>query len=49
MTILGFMYENGFGVEKDRQQAIRWYGKAAQLGDQRARDNLSRLGVNLSK
>ncbi|MGO9518609.1 MAG: hypothetical protein ACLPND_16370 [Candidatus Korobacteraceae bacterium] len=46
MRGLGWLYENGAGVEKDQKQAITWYRKAAQRGDQTAKDNLKRLGVS---
>jgi TPR repeat protein len=33
---LGFMYENGLGVAKDDQEAVRWYRLAADQGDANA-------------
>jgi TPR repeat protein len=30
---LGYMYENGLGVPKDPQEAVRWYRKAAETAD----------------
>jgi len=41
----GAMYENGEGVVKDRQQAVDWYRKAADLGEQHAQEALRRLGL----
>ena len=35
--ILGLLYEYGFGVTKDRFQAIKYYKKAATQGDQKAK------------
>ncbi|KAG0264758.1 hypothetical protein DFQ27_001030 [Actinomortierella ambigua] len=37
---LGRMYEKGRGVQKDRTQAMEWYGKAAEQGH---RNSLQRL------
>jgi TPR repeat protein len=36
------MYESGYGVEKDYNQAVTWYRKAADAGD---RDGMYYLGV----
>jgi TonB family protein len=38
-------YENGQGVSKDDAEAVRWYRKAAELGEMRAMTN---LGVMLA-
>ena len=37
---LGFMYEEGLGVEKSDAEAYRWYRKAAGQGDARAKRKL---------
>jgi hypothetical protein len=42
----GLHVRNGFGVDKDLQQAIAWYRKAAALGDEVAKENLRLLGEN---
>jgi TPR repeat protein len=39
------MYEMGWGTRADKNKAIELYTKAAQKGNQLARDNLRRLGV----
>ena len=46
MNNLGWMYENGFGVEEDQQQAVAWYRQAAELENQKAIQHLRRLGVS---
>ena len=33
MYNIGDAYENGYGVEKDEEQAFAWYRKSAELGD----------------
>lgn len=37
---LGACYYNGYGVEKDYQEAVKWYRKAAEQGDASAQCNL---------
>ncbi len=32
-TNIGYLYENGYGVEKDEQEAVEWYEKAAENGN----------------
>jgi TPR repeat protein len=39
------MYEMGWGTRADKKKAVEMYTKAAQKGNQLARDNLRRLGV----
>ena len=43
MNNLGAMYEKGAGVAKDAAEAVRWYRKAADAGNQTAKRNLTRL------
>ena len=40
---LGFMYENGRGVRRDRLEAARWYRMAADQGHENARNALDHL------
>jgi len=40
---LGAMYENGFGVPQDNQQAVRWYTKAAEAGYVAAQYTLGKM------
>jgi hypothetical protein len=40
---MGVLYENGFGVVKDPQQAAAWYLKAAQQGNTDAQYNLGAM------
>ena len=41
--MLGYMYEEGDGLVKDYQEAVRWYQKAAEQGVQLALVSLSQL------
>jgi TPR repeat protein len=40
---LGWAYESGEGVPKDKQEAIKWYGKASDGGNQEASARLAAL------
>ncbi|MFT7133358.1 MAG: hypothetical protein ACI81O_002074 [Cyclobacteriaceae bacterium] len=40
---LGYMYETGDQVTKDKREAIRWYKKAAAQGSNAAKEKLSKL------
>lgn len=40
---MGVLYENGFGVAKDPQQAAAWYLKAAEQGNSDAQFNLGAM------
>jgi TPR repeat protein len=42
MFNLARMYENGNGVDKDRDLTLRWYQKAAEAGHKNARVRLGR-------
>lgn len=42
-SFMGNAYRNGQGVEKNLTQAIRWWTKAVQFGQQRAAESLSQL------
>lgn len=44
MFNLGVMYANGEGVAKDDAEAVRWYRKAADLGNRHAIRRLKGLG-----
>jgi TPR repeat protein len=37
---LGWLYDNGYGVEQDNTQAVFWYRKAAEQGNDEAQNNL---------
>ena len=43
MTNIGFMYDNGHGVKEDYTEAMRWYRKAADRGDDEAKATLESL------
>ena len=45
---LGTCYENGYGVPKDKNQAIKWYKKATEQGNIIAQHALDRLQNNPS-
>lgn len=38
---LGVMYDNGKGVEKNLTEAMKWYRKAAEQGNENALNNLN--------
>jgi TPR repeat protein len=40
MNTLGFLYQNGLGVEQDWSEAVKWYRRAAEKGDAMAQANL---------
>ena len=46
MHRLGVLYQNGWGVRPDSQQAIGWFQRAATAGSEAAQDSLKALGVN---
>jgi TPR repeat protein len=37
------MYENGNGIKKDIKQAIYWYEKSSEQGDEDAKNKLKNL------
>ena len=39
-AILGLMYDNGEGIQKNSAEAARWYCRAAEQGDAEAQTNL---------
>jgi TPR repeat protein len=41
---LGQMYLKGLGTEKNKSEAIKWYKKAANQGEEKAKEALKRLG-----
>jgi TPR repeat protein len=43
---LGFLYQSGWGPERDLLQAIRWYTSAAEQNEPRAQFNLGLLLLN---
>jgi len=43
---IGFMYESGWGVQRDYAEAFRWYQRAAQQGHVKAQYNLGMLYRN---
>ncbi len=47
MNNLGILLERGIGVEKDEQQALRFFRLAASLGDKSSAVNMQRLLQNL--
>ena len=46
---LGWAYESGLGVAKDRQQALEWYGMAAGKGSAIALQRLDKLSAGGSE
>lgn len=43
MNYVGFMYENGLGVEPSQSEALKWYQSAAENGSDKAAYNLAEL------
>jgi hypothetical protein len=43
MNNIGFRYEQGYGVTKDYQEAMKWFRKAADAGDAEAMTNIGWL------
>lgn len=41
--MLGLMYDNGYGVMPDYEEARKWYRKAAEQGDTFAQSRLNQL------
>jgi TPR repeat protein len=37
------MYENGYGIEKDKSKAVEWYKKAAEQDYQDAKSKVKSL------
>lgn len=46
MHRLGILYQNGWGVRPDSQQAVGWFERAARAGSEAAQDSLTALGVS---
>lgn len=42
---LGLLHEYGRGVPKDNEEAIRWYRRAAEHGEEAAHEKLSEMGI----
>jgi TPR repeat protein len=40
---MGYIYEYGYGVPKNRNQAIYWYRKAAEKGNKMAKEKLKNM------
>jgi hypothetical protein len=49
MNNLASMYELGSGADRDINEAIKWYGEAARLGNDDAKVNLKRAKAAASK
>src|SRR5216684_4840594 len=45
-TMIGFMYANGLGVQRNYAQALDWYQRAANQGDSKAQHNLGVMYEN---
>ena len=43
------MYENGQGVKKNYTEALRWYQKAADQGNEQAKTNYTILSARMSR
>lgn len=40
---LGYLYEKGYGVNKDYAKALKWYRKAADKSEDLAKDRIKEL------
>jgi TPR repeat protein len=49
MVGLGYCYENGRGVPRDRLAAEKWYASAAARGDREAQQSLKRIRTVLEQ
>jgi len=49
LNLLGEMYINGWGIEKDEKKGINLICAAAQLGNRRAKLKLKKLGTDCPK
>ena len=38
---LGIMYENGYGVDQSDSNAMRWHGRAAAQGHEKAQEQIN--------
>jgi len=47
--MLGQMYENGWGVDKNHSKAVEWYRKAAEQGHTEAKERLQYLSIKRSE
>ncbi len=47
MYALGMRYQYGKGVEKNKPEAAKWYRKAADLGNAKAKELLDMAGNNI--
>ena len=43
--VLGNCYYNGWGVKKNNAEAVKWYRKAAEQGNDLAIEAIKRLGA----
>ena len=43
---MGWFYLNGVGIERDENEAIRWYRKSARQGDERAMFSLGQIAYS---
>jgi TPR repeat protein len=45
---IGMLYHNGWGVPKDRVEAVAWYLKAADLGYAESRKSLREMDIQVN-
>lgn len=46
MNMIGFYYQNGYGINADYTKAFEWYKKAAALGSSNAMNNIGNLYID---
>ena len=47
MNNLGVIYASGRGVRRNEAEAIKWYRRAAERGDETAIRNLKKRGIKV--
>ena len=43
---MGWMYRNGYGVSQDYSEALRWFRKSAEQGNDAGQNNLGYMYLN---
>jgi TPR repeat protein len=43
---LGYLYRNGYGVEKNPEEAVKWFRQSAEQGNDAAQNNLAFMYLN---
>ena len=46
-VLVGYLYDNGYGVRQNDSKAMEFYGKACDLGEQKGCDKYKEIKLNL--